>query len=106
MEQEETKRQQIKQEVEQIKAQNSQLAYEDEEDEEDEEEEDEIAEVCAWLEKIKMHRYKDLFIEEGFDCFAALEHITAEDLMTMGVKRGHSRLIFAEVEKLKSAGTS
>jgi len=63
-------------------------------------EEEEGAAVIKWLTSIKMSRYKDLFIEEGFDSLDTLKHITAEDLMSMGVKRGHSRLISAQVQKL------
>ncbi|KAI8877717.1 hypothetical protein K501DRAFT_229742 [Backusella circina FSU 941] len=38
-------------------------------------------------------QYSDAFIEEGFDSVSALLDITESDLVFMGIKRGHRRLL-------------
>jgi len=51
--------------------------------------------------EVDMSEYADALVEEGFDSLKALKTITNEDLKELGVKKGHRRIILAEVESLK-----
>ncbi|KAI8997868.1 hypothetical protein BDB01DRAFT_772709 [Pilobolus umbonatus] len=50
-------------------------------------------EVAEFLRQNKLLQYYDRFIDEGFDTLLSIYDITEHDLMMLGVKRGHRRLL-------------
>ncbi|KAI8876879.1 hypothetical protein K501DRAFT_231263, partial [Backusella circina FSU 941] len=54
---------------------------------------DDKAKVKAFLNSCNLTRHVDTFIEEGFDGMRALFEVTEADLASMGIKRGHRRLL-------------
>jgi len=54
--------------------------------------------VRALLERLDLLKYADLLIDEGFDSLAALRALTLEDLLAMGLKRGHARLLLQQTQ--------
>lgn len=65
-----------------------------------------LTNVSAWLNTLTPdsdmgQEYSNKFEEEGFDSIDALKTITDDDLIEMGVKKGHRRLIVDGVEQLQ-----
>lgn len=56
--------------------------------------------VRTLLESLEMGKYSDLLIEEGFDSLLALKALTIDDLIYMGFKRGHARVVFQKVQTI------
>lgn len=59
--------------------------------------------VEEWLSKLPgdMRIYSEAFKNEGFDTMEAVKMLVKEDLVAMGVKKGHIRIIMASVEAIK-----
>src|SRR5215813_3870062 len=57
--------------------------------------------VAEWLEKLGMSEYAQRFAENGIG-FAALRHLTDQDLKDIGVLLGHRRIILAAIRELGS----
>ncbi|KAL1921226.1 uncharacterized protein VTP21DRAFT_10942 [Calcarisporiella thermophila] len=53
--------------------------------------------VRNFLSRVGILEYIDKFLEEGFDQLKALFDVTEEDLIAIGVKRGHRRLLQLEI---------
>ncbi|KAI9496737.1 hypothetical protein BDB00DRAFT_105911 [Zychaea mexicana] len=49
-------------------------------------------EVKAFFDHCRLLQYLDTFIEEGFESLPSLFEVTEEDMIAMGVKRGHRRV--------------
>ncbi|KAL1914573.1 uncharacterized protein VTP21DRAFT_8198 [Calcarisporiella thermophila] len=59
-------------------------------------------EVYDFLSRLNLERYYEQFIEEGFDQMRSLNEVTEADLIALGVKRGHRRLIQREIATLNN----
>ncbi|KAL1924862.1 uncharacterized protein VTP21DRAFT_4516 [Calcarisporiella thermophila] len=57
--------------------------------------------VREFLTRLKLSQYVDKFLEEGFDRLLSLFEVTEADLIVMGVKRGHRRLLQREIATSK-----
>ena len=57
--------------------------------------------VADWLEKLGMSEYVQRFAENGIG-FAALRHLTDQDLKDIGVLLGHRRIMLAAIQELAS----
>ena len=57
--------------------------------------------IADWLTQLGMSEYTQRFAENGID-FAALRHLTEQDLKDIGVLLGHRRIILAAIQELGS----
>ena len=60
-------------------------------------------EVSDWLSGVSeeyLTDYQRVFFEEGFDTLDAVKTLRKEDLIEMGVKKGHRRVLLAAIEEL------
>jgi class 3 adenylate cyclase len=57
--------------------------------------------IADWLEKLGMSEYAQCFAENGIG-FAALRHLTDQDLKDIGVLLGHRRIMLAAIQELGS----
>ncbi|ORX96273.1 hypothetical protein K493DRAFT_282147, partial [Basidiobolus meristosporus CBS 931.73] len=60
-------------------------------------------EVQEFLKKCGLEQYTEAFFAEGFDQLRSLLEITEPDLVALGVKRGHRRLLQREIVAVKGA---
>jgi class 3 adenylate cyclase/predicted ATPase len=60
-----------------------------------------MQQIADWLEKLGMSEYAQLFAENGIG-FAALRHLTDQDLRDIGVLLGHRRIMLAAIRELGS----
>src|ERR1700756_4690317 len=61
--------------------------------------------IVDWLEKLGMSEYEPRFAENGIG-FAALRHLTDQDLKDIGVLLGHRRIMLAAIQELAAAASS
>ncbi|KAI9244361.1 hypothetical protein BDA99DRAFT_529144 [Phascolomyces articulosus] len=54
-------------------------------------------EVKNFFQQCRLLQYLEVFINEGFESLPALFEVTEEDMIAMGVKRGHRRLIQRDI---------
>jgi class 3 adenylate cyclase/tetratricopeptide (TPR) repeat protein len=62
-----------------------------------------MQQTADWLEKLGMSEYAQRFAENGIG-FAALRHLTDQDLKDIGVLLGHRRIMLAAIRELGSPG--
>jgi class 3 adenylate cyclase len=60
-----------------------------------------MQQIADWLEKLGMSEYAQRFAENGIG-FAALRHLTDQDLKDIGVLLGHRRIMLAAIRELGS----
>jgi class 3 adenylate cyclase len=60
-----------------------------------------MQQIADWLEKLGMSEYAQRFAENGVS-FAALRHLTDQDLKDIGVLLGHRRIMLAAIRELGS----
>jgi class 3 adenylate cyclase/predicted ATPase len=60
-----------------------------------------MQQIADWLEKLGMSEYAQRFAENGIG-FAALRHLTDQDLKDVGVLLGHRRIMLAAIQELGS----
>jgi class 3 adenylate cyclase len=60
-----------------------------------------MQQIADWLEKLGMSEYAQRFAENGIG-FAALRHLTDQDLKDIGVLLGHRRIMLAAIQELGS----
>ena len=60
-----------------------------------------MQQITDWLEKLGMSEYAQRFAENGIG-FAALRHLTDQDLKDIGVLLGHRRIMLAAIQELGS----
>ena len=60
-----------------------------------------MQQIADWLEKLDMSEYSQRFAENGVG-FAALRHLTDQDLKDIGVLLGHRRIMLAAIQELGS----
>src|SRR5262245_18999048 len=60
-----------------------------------------MQQIADWLEKLGMSEYAQRFAENGIG-FAALRHLTDQDLKDIGVLLGHRRIMLAAMQELGS----
>src|SRR5262245_28957705 len=60
-----------------------------------------MQQIADWLEKLGMSEYAQRFAENGIG-FAALRHLTDQDLKDVGVLLGHRRIMLAAIRELGS----
>ena len=60
-----------------------------------------MQQIADWLEKLGMSEYAQRFAENGIG-FAALRHLTDQDLKDIGVLLGHRRKMLAAIQELGS----
>jgi class 3 adenylate cyclase len=58
-----------------------------------------MQQIADWLEQLGMSEYAQRFAENGIG-FAALRHLTDQDLKDIGVLLGHRRIILAAIHEL------
>ena len=61
-----------------------------------------MGDVGAWLEGLGLGQYKTLFAEHDLD-FAALPHVTEQDLKELGLSLGHRRRLLAAIAALATS---
>ena len=61
-----------------------------------------MEQIANWLEKLGMSEYAQRFADNGIN-FAALRHLTDQDLKDIGVLLGHRRIMLAAIAKLDGA---
>jgi class 3 adenylate cyclase/predicted ATPase len=64
-----------------------------------------MQQIMDWLEKLGMAEYAQRFAENGIS-FAALRHLTDQDLKEIGVLLGHRRIMLAAIAELARAAES
>jgi class 3 adenylate cyclase/predicted ATPase len=64
-----------------------------------------MQQIEDWLEKLGMAEYAQRFAENGIS-FAALRHLTDQDLKEIGVLLGHRRIMLAAIAELARAAES
>ena len=47
--------------------------------------------MAALLKSLRLERYYDTLVNEGYDDLAFLSEATLDDLLEMGMKKGHAR---------------
>lgn len=57
--------------------------------------------VHNWLKLLKMEEYIESFEKDGFDTLRGVATIDEEDLIDMGVKKGHRRVVLSHIEELR-----
>jgi class 3 adenylate cyclase len=60
-----------------------------------------MQQIADWLQKLGMSEYVQRFAENGIG-FAALRHLTDQDLKDIGVLLGHRRILLAAIQELGS----
>jgi len=60
-----------------------------------------LQQIADWLEQLGMSEYVQRFAENGIG-FAALRHLTDQDLKDIGVLLGHRRIMLAAIQELGS----
>jgi class 3 adenylate cyclase len=60
-----------------------------------------MQQIADWLEQLGMSEYAQRFAENGIG-FAALRHLTDQDLKDIGVLLGHRRIMLAAIQELES----
>jgi class 3 adenylate cyclase len=60
-----------------------------------------MQQIADWLEQLGMSEYAQRFAENGI-VFAALRHLTDQDLKDIGVLLGHRRIMLAAIQELGS----
>jgi hypothetical protein len=60
-----------------------------------------MQQIGDWLQKLGMSEYAQRFTENGIG-FAALRHLTDQDLKEIGVLLGHRRIMLAAIQELES----
>ena len=60
-----------------------------------------MQQIADWLEKLGMSEYAQRFADNGIG-FAALRHLTDQDLKDVGVLLGHRRIMLAAIQELGS----
>src|ERR1700719_2055301 len=60
-----------------------------------------MQQIADWLEQLGMSEYAQRFAENGI-VFAALHHLTDQDLKDIGVLLGHRRIMLAAIQELGS----
>ena len=60
-----------------------------------------MQQIADWLNKLGMSAYAQRFAENGIG-FAALRHLTDQDLKDIGVLLGHRRIMLAAIQELGS----
>eukprot|EP00122_Pirum_gemmata_P002423 Pgem_evm1s2180 len=58
-----------------------------------------MGKVSDWLDNLKLPEYKEVFQKYGFDRLEAVAEITADDLASINVKKGHINLIMKQLPK-------
>lgn len=58
-----------------------------------------VREVRELLESIALTSFVDLLVNEGFDSLRCLESLQLDDLLALGMKRGHARTLLTEIQK-------
>jgi class 3 adenylate cyclase len=61
-----------------------------------------MQQIADWLETLGMSEYAQRFAENGIG-FAALRHLTDQDLKDIGVLLGHRRIMLAAIRELSGA---
>ena len=61
-----------------------------------------IATVYNWLKFFKMEEYAQNFEKDGFDTLRGVATIDEDDLIDMGVKKGHRRVVPSHIEELRN----
>uniref|UniRef100_A0AAV1T6B2 SAM domain-containing protein n=1 Tax=Peronospora matthiolae TaxID=2874970 RepID=A0AAV1T6B2_9STRA len=61
-----------------------------------------IATVYNWLKFFKMEEYAQNFEKDGFDTLRGVATIDEDDLVDMGVKKGHRRVVLSHIEELRN----
>jgi hypothetical protein len=64
-----------------------------------------MQQIKDWLEKLGLSEYARRFAENGIN-FAALHHLTDQDLKEIGVLLGHRRIMLAAIAELIRATES
>src|SRR4051812_21080394 len=64
-----------------------------------------MQQIADWLEKLGMSEYAQRFAENGIG-FAALRHLTDQDLKDIGVLLGHRRIMLAAIQELGSSAVA
>src|SRR6201982_386130 len=64
-----------------------------------------MQQIEDWLEKLGLSEYAPRFAENGIS-FAALRHLTDQDLKEIGVLLGHRRIMLAAIAELARAAES
>jgi predicted ATPase/class 3 adenylate cyclase len=64
-----------------------------------------MQQMADWLKKLGMSEYTERFAENGIS-FAALRHLTDQDLKDIGVLLGHRRIMLAAIQELAAAAPS
>ena len=64
-----------------------------------------MQQIADWLEKLGMSEYAQRFAENGIG-FAALRHLTDQDLKDIGVLLGHRRIMLAAIQELGSSAAA
>ena len=64
-----------------------------------------MQQISDWLQKLGMSDYAQRFAENGIS-FAALRHLTDQDLKDIGVLLGHRRIMLAAIQELAAAAPS
>src|SRR5262249_42639141 len=60
-----------------------------------------MQQIADWLKKLGMSEYAQCFAENGIG-FAALPHLTDQDLKDIGVLLGHRRIMLAAIQELRN----
>ena len=60
-----------------------------------------MQQIADWLEQLGMSEYAQRFAKNGI-VFAALRHLTDQDLKDIGVLLGHRRIMLAAIQELGS----
>eukprot|EP01083_Nonionella_stella_P107010 309432_1 len=91
----------LKQQIKQMKNQMAKLSRNQQEDEEKEPSKEEM--VRMWLkDTVKLPRYADQFINEGYDDLEMVADMTMDDLINLNIdKRGHRKKILKYANKLE-----
>ena len=61
-----------------------------------------IETVYNWLKFFKMEEYAQNFEKDGFDTLRGVATIDEDDLIDMGVKKGHRRVVLSHIEELRN----
>jgi hypothetical protein len=64
-----------------------------------------MQQIADWLKRLGMSEYAQRFAENG-SSFAALRHLTDQDLKDIGVLLGHRRIMLAAIRELAAAASS
>lgn len=58
--------------------------------------------VHSWLKSLKMEEYIENFEKDGFDTLRGVATINEDDLIDMGVKKGHRRVVLSHIDDLRN----